>query len=377
MNIERKDATIANLGSDDEFPGEFEVVLTTPKHDRDGDELGLDEWKMPLPERISFDMDHGMSVATTVASGVPTMMPDGIHVRGSYSSLARGQDVRTLVREGHITHVSVAFLATRNVKDGKTRMQRELLNGAFVAIPSNTDARVLSSKSGARHNETDARHIQSIYDHAVALGAGPTDDTGAEDGVPYGASFTGEVGTKGKYSAEQLRTMLAEGHAMRGPNGKPDYPIGDEQDLHDAIHAVGRGEGDHDAIRRYIMRRARQLGEEHMIPEDWHHDSGKSYTRFETKALTEAQRLARGVDAALDEACNLLAGCDTGSLPAEVKQALDLLTAAGETSDQLLDAMNVENPDEATDDAPGEAKSLEAEVGLKAKLAAITASAFA
>ena len=74
---------------------------------------------------------------------------------------------------------------------------------------------------------------------------------------------------KGKYSAEQLRAMLKEGKAMKNPNGDPSYPIGDKEDLSNAIHAVGRGSGDHDAIRSYIKRRASALGASDMIPDSW------------------------------------------------------------------------------------------------------------
>lgn len=181
MNVIRKDATITN--TDDEFPGAFEVVLSAPTLDRDGDTLLPDEWKTPLPDHITFDADHGMSVATTVGSGAPEINADGkLIVRGTYSSLDRAQEVRTLVNEGHIRTTSVAFLTTRaKGAGGKQVVTRELLNGAFVAIPSNREAVILSSKgvkAGARNSASDAGHIQAIHDHASALGAthGSADD---------------------------------------------------------------------------------------------------------------------------------------------------------------------------------------------------------
>jgi hypothetical protein len=146
MNVIRKDATITN--TDDEFPGAFEVVLSAPTLDRDGDTLLPDEWKTPLPDHITFDSDHGMSVATTVGSGAPEINDAGeLIVRGTYSSLDRAQEVRTLVNEGHIRTTSVAFMTTRaKAAGGKQVVTRELLNGAFVAIPSNREAVILSSK---------------------------------------------------------------------------------------------------------------------------------------------------------------------------------------------------------------------------------------
>jgi hypothetical protein len=173
MNIVRKDATITN--TDDAFPGEFEVVLSAPTKDRDGETLMPDEWKTPLPDRITFDADHGMSVASTVGSGVPTLNDAGeLVVSGTYSSLARAQEVRTLVNEGHIRTTSVAFMTEKSPqKDGKGTVTRELLNGAFVAVPSNREALVLSSKgmkAGARNSASDMEHVQAMHDHCVALG---------------------------------------------------------------------------------------------------------------------------------------------------------------------------------------------------------------
>lgn len=174
MNIIRKDATITPTGSDEDFPGTFEVILSAPTEDRDGDTLLPDEWKQPLPGKITFDMDHGMSVSTTVGSGTPSLNDAGqLVVAGTYSSLPRAQEVRTLVNEGHINTTSVAFMTLpKTSKDSKP--MRELLNGAFVAVPSNREALVLSSKgfkAGARNSESDAKHIQAIHDHAIALGA--------------------------------------------------------------------------------------------------------------------------------------------------------------------------------------------------------------
>jgi hypothetical protein len=188
MNIIRKDATIRNM--DDAFPGTFLVVLSAPTEDRDGETLLPDEWKQPLPDHITFDTDHGMSVATTVGSGHPYLStagivdPDGkeipvgsVLVDGIYSSLPRAQETRTLVKEGHIRTTSVAFMSSRS-KDAKgvSTVTRELLNGAFVAIPSNREALVLSSKAadvklGARNSAKDMEHVQGIHDHAAAMGA--------------------------------------------------------------------------------------------------------------------------------------------------------------------------------------------------------------
>src|SRR5262249_50896293 len=71
-----------------------------------------------------------------------------------------------------------------------------------------------------------------------------------------------------KYDAEQLRQMAANGEAMKDGS----YPIGDAEDLQNAIDAVGRGGADHDTIRAHIIRRAKALGKSSMIPDNWGSD---------------------------------------------------------------------------------------------------------
>lgn len=179
-SIVRKDVLAAiTPGEDDETSptGSFHIILSAPTKDRDGETLLPGEWETPLPSHITMDRDHEMSVAGTVGSGVPTLEDDGaLHVRGTYSSLPMAQDVRTLVKEGHIRTTSVAFLRkTSSDAKGAKSVKRELLNGAFVAIPANRDALVLSSKGvtkeGRRNSGSDAEKIQAIHDTSATLGA--------------------------------------------------------------------------------------------------------------------------------------------------------------------------------------------------------------
>ncbi len=192
MNIVTKATASIQPASDDETSenGSFDVILSAQTLDRDGDTLKSDEWKTPLPEHITFDTDHGMTVSSTVGSGKPFINDDGdLQVRGTYSSIPRAQEVRTLVNEGHIRTTSVAFMTTKTAK-AHGAAERELLNGAFVAVPSNRDTLVLASKAleavekaGARNSAADAKQVQSIHDSALALGANCDTADGEADGA--------------------------------------------------------------------------------------------------------------------------------------------------------------------------------------------------
>jgi HK97 family phage prohead protease len=131
--------------------GDFEVLLSTPDLDRDGEVIDTGAFE-PLPDHITFDVDHGMSTTTTVGSGVPRYENGNLVVRGAFASTPLAQEVRALVGEGHIRTTSVAYMAPKfEVKDGVRHVVRaELLNGAFVAVPANRQALVLAAKSATR-----------------------------------------------------------------------------------------------------------------------------------------------------------------------------------------------------------------------------------
>jgi hypothetical protein len=178
MDVELKQFAVKNVDTSDDDPnGSFEVILSAPTEDRDNETIDAKAFN-PLPDHITFDTDHGMSTATTVGSGTPYYEGDLLKVKGTYSSIPRAQEVRTLVKEGHIRTVSVAFMnAKSQVKDGKKHLVKaELLNGSFVPIPSNRDSLVVAGKSvrakaGARNSVADSDRLQQIHDLAVDNGA--------------------------------------------------------------------------------------------------------------------------------------------------------------------------------------------------------------
>lgn len=219
MNVVTKDATVSTVESENPH-GEFDVILSTDDLDRDNEQLHADEWKLPLPEHITFDSDHGMSVATTVGSGKPFINDAGqLQVRGTFASTPHAQTVRTLVSEGHINKTSVAFSVHKTNKGAKPI--RELLNGAFVAVPANEKAVVLSSKSveallkSAADGDVPSHDqlVQAVHDAAIHLGAQCMSDqeiTDVDDGADDGAN-KGVTKSSG----------LAAGELQESPDSNP------------------------------------------------------------------------------------------------------------------------------------------------------------
>lgn len=162
-------ATITDTSAGvDDYPGTFEVVLSSPKLDRDGEQLMPDEWEQPLPDQITFVNDHTHKMASVVGSAKPTLEGAQIIARGTWAETDNAQDTRKIVSGKHVRHVSVAFREKRNRKAGT--VSRELINGSFVVIPSNTDARVLASKSAEDELTEEAKEfIKSVVQQALTI----------------------------------------------------------------------------------------------------------------------------------------------------------------------------------------------------------------
>ena len=83
-------------------------------------------------------------------------------------------------------------------------------------------------------------------------------------------------------SDDEAEQLLADAVAEEERKALPDpegsdgrFPIRNRSDLLKAIRAVGRakgGEAGRRKVRRFIIRRARELGLMHLIPETWNSD---------------------------------------------------------------------------------------------------------
>lgn len=162
--------------------------------------------------------------------------------------------------------------------------------------------------------------------------------------------------TKAKYTADELKQMLKDGKAMKNPNGEPSYPIADKEDLTKAIKAVGRGSGDHDAIRKYIKRRAAALGASDMIPDDWNGSNKAADTEpvetpestdtvdteiektadpETTKAVLDEDALGKAVSAALEK---LFSSDELEKEDNPIRKTLGAIEASTKTIAETLEA---------------------------------------
>ena len=73
-----------------------------------------------------------------------------------------------------------------------------------------------------------------------------------------------EIALKRAFSEDKRTSMAEAGTAM--PDGS--YPIASETDLRNAVQAFGRAK-DKEATKKHIMKRAKELGKENLIPANW------------------------------------------------------------------------------------------------------------
>ncbi len=79
-----------------------------------------------------------------------------------------------------------------------------------------------------------------------------------------------------EYTDAEVEALGKAGKAFKNDDGTYSYPIDNVSDLKSAIKAVGRGSADHDAIRKFIIKRAKALGESDLIPDNWNSDGSLS-----------------------------------------------------------------------------------------------------
>lgn len=105
--------------------------------------------------------------------------------------------------------------------------------------------------------------------HHDALGYWPSTHKKMIDKGVHAASESDLDFAAEKYTSEQRKKMAEAGHAL--PDGS--FPIGDAEDLQNAIQAIGRAK-DPAKAKAFIKKRAADLGKTDLIPETWGLEGG-------------------------------------------------------------------------------------------------------
>lgn len=165
-------ATIENVGDS----GTWEAIASTPTIDRDHEIVaaGALWWNgVTVP-------CHAEHFGELIGSGIPRYVGDELRIVGRFASTAKAQQVRTLVVEGHMRTMSVMFLPS-TFEPGRGDVKRiitraELLAVDFAPVPSNRDARVLTSRAISRSGDVliaSARRAVALAELQLDLSKGP------------------------------------------------------------------------------------------------------------------------------------------------------------------------------------------------------------
>ena len=231
-------ATISDTSaSSGEFPGTFLVELSNESLDRDGDTLKADEWETPLPQQITFVNDHTHKMASVVGSATPELVDGKIMCRGTWAETDNAQDTRKVIK--HVPYVSVAYREKHNRKAGT--VSRELINGSFVVVPSNPNAKVLASKSADAGDVELRVLLKSAVEEAVTDAVDKMRSllSVGQSGSVLPQGFTAEVDMADDLTicARTLRIKDANGNVLlahkfsTAPSGAPPNGADPEADL--------------------------------------------------------------------------------------------------------------------------------------------------
>jgi HK97 family phage prohead protease len=271
---------------------------------------------LALQPDVVLNLNHGESgtglpIART-SSGTLELRTDGKGLRPRADLDLRDPDVQALrvkVERGDVNQMSFAFRTLRQKwanEETERRLLEVSLDRGDVSIVTNgaqpkTSLQLRSlvrqlamidpDQAKQELRALDAVELPMVQAAAMLLDnlldLNGSDIPDADDDVA-GRSADTDNEARADYSAADRQQMAKDGEAM--PDGS--YPIKNEQDLHDAIHAVGRGGASHDAIRRHIITRAHALGLTSEIPSDWNSDGSMRSLIVPTLSLAQAKRLA-------------------------------------------------------------------------------------
>lgn len=137
---------LATVKSVDDTGG-WTAIASAPSIDRDNEVVEARCFSQApggLPEQVPVRSAH--FGGELVGSGRPYYVANRLQIDGRFASTPKAQEVRTLVKEGHLTTMSVVFLplTDRQVEGRRHITSAELLAIDWAEIPSQRDARVLA-----------------------------------------------------------------------------------------------------------------------------------------------------------------------------------------------------------------------------------------
>ena len=191
-----------------------------------------------------------------------------------------------LCKNGVYQGYSIGIGDPRMVKDAAAPRGR-IADGYIVELslvdrPANPTCRMALAKMADGEWDIDGGDLEEPDDELLGGDMGDVDD----DEIDECAGQDIPMEQKREFTAGERDTAAESGAAM--PDGS--FPIENEGDLENAIHAVGRAD-DPEKAKAHIIARAKDLGATDKLPADWPgstQDAGKKALRLAHDALCPA-----------------------------------------------------------------------------------------
>ncbi len=175
-------------------------------------------------------------------------------------------ECQTLVASGPSTGDDVSMPDTQAAQGQGSAPEADVVPAEGVVESPQIDMDAVAAQAAARAIATIREQDELTERLATMIAVRSHDNSRALLGFQELAMTSDTVATR--------RTAQKRGQALPplSEGGTPRYPIRNVGELQDAIRAVGRGKGSHDDIRKWIIKRARELGRPELIPENWNPD---------------------------------------------------------------------------------------------------------
>lgn len=334
--------------------GTFEAIVAAYNTDSCGDRIvpgafqkSLDAWAQSgnqMPTVWAHQHNDAFAYIGGFIEAAETS--DGLVVKGKLDieDNPTAAQVYKLIKAGRISNYSFAYdvLDSEQAKSdddtGATTLLKELelFEAGPCLVGMNRQTRTLGVKSaipvsagpkstadGTWDGPAAKKNLKSDGDAAYYRSAFAWVDPDKDATTLAAYSFIHhEVAADGTVGAANIQACTTGIGVLNGGRGGSNVPDGDKQGVynHLAAHIKASG-GDPPELKAAVVATK---------------DGDSDHT---------AGQIAQAVDAALDAATLLLDGVDVAALPAEVQQALALVTDAAVSADALLDALNLPDPD--------------------------------
>lgn len=216
----------------------------------DGEVLGYDAYEMDEQKSADLGVEAELKIKRMYSEAErEELAKEGVAMPDGSMPILDVEDLKNAVQ---------AFGRAKNKKAARAHiMKRARALAEDGLIPENWIKDVKKSFSG---NESDEE--KAIIDNEFLADLMEFQLLAEEADIKSPSEL--DQSEKRMYSEESRESMAEEGEAL--PDGS--YPIADEADLRNAIQAYGRAK-DKEAAKRHIMKRARDLDLEDLIPESW------------------------------------------------------------------------------------------------------------